>query len=128
MLNKIKGLFKVAKSDKHQNKYMKTEHESSFEIRMKKLESYFKLQSEKNDAFRAEFEAANRINKLALKDEISKEDLEKIVSIFNDTNSKPHYNGTAWFDFALHIQFFLKSNGLNCQILPNKNLPLINPK
>lgn len=84
----------------------------SFEERMQYLERYFKYQMADNSLFEPEYSAVKEINKYILKEDFSKEDLFKIVEIYNNTCTMQHYNGTGWLDLSMHIQGVVKSFGL----------------
>lgn len=91
-----------------------------FEDRMRFLENYFKRKSTENKLFQPEYIAAKEINRHALKNVVTKEDLNRIVQIYNDTSSKEHYNGTAWHDLKLHIQGLIISCKYNYEWINNQ--------
>lgn len=125
MLDKIIQFFKKDNSEKEDNN---TESETvPFEQRMRHLENYFKNHSLTDITFKPEFEAATEINKIVLKDDenISEKDLKKVIQIFNDTNTKHHYNGSGWFDLRLHIQLLIRKSNYKYKTLPNNNIELI---
>jgi len=96
-----------------------------FEKRMKSLKNYFKRNSESNNAFKSEYEAAQKINKIALKENVSKNDVKEIVQIFNKANLTSHYGGTGWFDFRLHIQSLITGKEMKYRMLSNGNIELL---
>lgn len=119
MLNKIKEIFKKQENAENTN----TEN-LSIELRMKSIENYFKRHSKTDNLFIAEYEAAQKINYIALKKEISENEIRAIVEIFNDVNLQSHYNGSAWFDFRLQIETLIVNNNLKCETLLNGNIDL----
>lgn len=121
MLNKIKKYFNL----KFSNKVMRQDAKPSFEVRMNKIESYFKKQAEENELFLPEYNAIFKINKIALKEEILESEIYQIVSIFNSTNLKDHYNGTGWLDLRMHVKSLIEKLDFECEILPNKNIEII---
>lgn len=96
----------------------------SFERRMKHLEHYFKRNSETNESFIPEYNASKMINEIVLKDDITEHDIHEVVSIFNEANLKPHYNGSGWFDLKIHMHAFILEQGLMYEDLPNGNIEL----
>ena len=34
----------------------------------------------------------------------TEDDIKNAISIYNSANSKPHHDGTGWFDFRLHLR------------------------
>ena len=125
MFDKIKKYFKNGNSDPGEIKDSDATTSPSFEQRMKSLENYFKHHSQTEELFLPEFEAAKKINQIALKSELSASDFKQIVQIFNTTNLKSHYSGSGWFDFKLHIQTLLRQNNVKFETLPNTNIELI---
>lgn len=125
MLDKVKRFFIKEKPEKAEINTSKSESELvPFEKRMKHLENYFKWNSETNASFIPEFEAAKKINGIALKDSISENDINEVVQIFNESNLKPHYDGSGWFDLKLHIHALILGQGLIYKDLPNGNIEL----
>ena len=90
--------------------------EVPFEIRMKKIENYFKNHSETDESFKPEFKAAKRVNQIILKEGITKSDILEVVKIYNETNSKAHYDGSGWMDFRLHLQSLIRKNGMESKL------------
>ena len=122
MFEKIRRFFNKENSNSTENN--SDSDKVPFEIRIKKIESYFKIHSETDEAFKLEYVAAKRINEIILKEETSEKDILEIVRIFNETNSKPHYDGSGWMDFSLHLQGFIRKNGMGSKVLSNKNIEL----
>lgn len=96
----------------------------TFESQMKSLESYFKRNIENSILFEPEYLAAKRINKYALKEVISKNDLLRIIDIYNETNSTEHYDGSGWLVLAMYIQGLIDSKGFSSVQMKNNNLKL----
>ncbi len=122
MLNKIKKIFKLESQKSEENT---NPEDIPFETRMKSIENYFKKHSKTDNLFIAEYEAAQKINHIALKKEISENEIRAIVEIFNDVNLQSHYNGSAWFDFRLHIETLIVNNNLKCETLLNGNIEIL---
>jgi hypothetical protein len=123
MLNKIKEFFMNGKPA--QAATFTSESELvPFEKRMKHLENYFKRNSETNASFIPEFEASAKINGIALKDNVTENDIEEVVQIFNESNLKPHYNGSGWLDLKILIHGLIVKHGLIYEDLPNGNIEL----
>ena len=101
------------------------ESKRPYEVRMKSLENYFKSHIKDDEAFIPEYEAAKKINAIALKEQLQEEGLVEIVRIFNEANLKPHYSGSGWFDFRLHLTTLIGKNGFDHRDLPNNNIELI---
>ena len=76
-----------------------------FDKRMRHLENYFKQHSVNDSSFIPEYEASRKINQIALKENLTSEELEQIVKIFNQTNKLDHYNGSGWYDLKTAYNF-----------------------
>lgn len=100
---------------------MKNLNEKDFEKRMKLLESYFEKHS-----MPLNLKEAQSINKILFKKEISKNDIETMVKIFNQNNSSSlHFNGSGWFDFRIHLSSFFKKHNIKFKIQENGNLKVL---
>lgn len=120
----MKNLFNILKKQKS-NRVQVEPNTAPFIDRMKHLEKYFKIHIEDNILFEPEYLAMREINKYALKENITKDDLIKILEIYNYTNRKPHYNGSGWFDLRLHIHGLIKKNGFEYQTKKSNDIILI---
>jgi len=124
MFERIKRFFGKENSNLNNNEGLKSD-EVPFEIRMKKIENYFKKHSETDESFKPEFEAAKRVNQIILKERITKSDILEVVKIYNETNSKPHYDGSGWMDFRLHLQSLIRKSGMESTITKNRNIEIV---
>lgn len=120
----MKNLFNIFK--KRKTKHLPVElNTPPFIDRMNSLENYFKTHIEDNILFEPEYLAMCEINKYAHKNDITKDDLIKILEIFNSTNRKPHYNGSGWYDLRLHLHGLIKKNGFEYQTNKSNDIILI---
>lgn len=92
--------------------------------RMEQLKLYFNRHSSENCAFEPEYEAASQVLAIVEKETLHKKDWDEIIRLYNETNTKPHYNGAGWFDFSMQIMTLLRQNGITHQVLPNRNIHL----
>ena len=53
------------------------------------------------------FKATEIINYIETKQEFGKGDFREIELLYNVITTKEHYNGSAWFDFKLRLNYFL---------------------
>ena len=97
----------------------------NFFLRLKSTEDYFKRHAEEDPNFYPDYEAIKEINTILLKDELSQEDILGAVEIFNQTTSKPHHNGTRWFDLSLHLRHIAFVHGLEFKISKDLTIKLV---
>jgi len=63
--------------------------------------------------FKPEFLAAERINNIIETSDIfSRQSANEMLEIINDVDKVNHYNGTGWMDYKMHLNHFLKTNGI----------------
>jgi hypothetical protein len=80
--------------------------------RMKKIEGYFQRHASENKAFNPEFECARAIRERVVQgNHLTIQDVHDILKICNETNAGPHYNGSGWLDYQLHLRHLLTVDG-----------------
>ena len=97
----------------------------NFFLRLKNTEDYFTRHAVEDPNFYPNYEAIKEINTILLKNELSQEDIIGAVEIFNQTTSKPHHNGTRWFDLRLHLRHIAFVYGLEFKISKDLTLKLV---
>lgn len=81
--------------------------------RLKIFEARFQSSCSISIYFEPEYRCAKAINeKLEDLKCLTRKDAEEILKIYNETNSGEHYDGSAWFDFQLHLRMLFKHDNL----------------
>jgi hypothetical protein len=84
--------------------------------RMKSIENYLQDCSTNDILFKPELDCAKAIWQIVENSvQLTAENAEEIIRIFNHTNATPHYNGSGWIDYRLHLQRLLTVDNFNIE-------------
>ena len=78
--------------------------DSNFFKRLIWFENYYKNLTIEYNILESNYESVKMINTILQKDKLDNDDIKNAISIYNSANSKPHHDGTGWFDFRLHLR------------------------
>ena len=86
--------------------------------RMRKLEDYFQEHAAHNELFVSEFNCARAVRQVIehRSSTLNNDEVQEIVRICNDTYAVPHYNGSAWMDYQLHLKHLLAVDNFNLDL------------
>lgn len=85
-----------------------TEEMRTYSARLQMMYNYFKLHAAKDPLSIPEFNAAAQISKLIyLKDNYSNDEILEIRAILEEVDSTKHKNDSHWYDYKLHINYYL---------------------
>ena len=94
----------------------------NFFKRLIKFENYYKKLFSGESQFESNYESAKMINSFLQKDVLGLDDINKAIRIYNSTNSKPHHNGSGWFDLRLHLRHIAFVYGKEYEFDEDNNL------
>ncbi len=78
--------------------------DSNFFKRLIRFENYYKNLIIEHDIYESNYESVKMINTILQQDKLDNDDIKNAIRIYNSTNSKPHHDGTGWFDLRLHLR------------------------
>jgi TonB family protein len=90
---------------------------SYFLERMRAKGEYYGRLLEDNPSMRPNYLASQLINGRLDKEEITEEEIEGIIAIFNQTNRNDHHTGPGWYEYACLIRDLANSLGVKMEPL-----------
>ena len=78
--------------------------DSNFFKRLIRFENYYKNLIIEHDIYESNYKSVKMINTILQQDKLDNDDIKNEIIIYNSTNSKPHHEGTGWFDLRLHLR------------------------
>jgi hypothetical protein len=80
--------------------------------RLTLFQGYFEKNARNDPSFYPEAIAARVIIELLESlEELNTEHVSQIAGVLNEVEKAPHYDGTGWMDFKMHLSGFFSQNG-----------------
>lgn len=83
--------------------------------------TWLEIKSIMDKSFQSQYQVAKQIHTIAIQNEVSKDDLHKIVQLFNSANQAPHFS--PWLKGS--IETLIREKNLRYRTLLNQNLEII---